>query len=333
MTSIAFFSSKSYDQDSFSKVNQRFGNEMHFHDFRLTEKTAKMAAGCDVVCAFVNDDLSEQVLVKLQQEGIKLIAMRCAGFDKVDLDAAKALGLQVVRVPAYSPEAVAEHAVGLMMCLNRRFHKAYQRTRDANFSLDGLVGFNLHGKTAGIVGTGKIGVATMRILKGFGMKLVCFDPYENLQALELGATYCSKEELFRTSDIISLHCPMTKDNYHLLNEQAFSLMKDGVMIINTSRGELLDSSAAIEALKSGKIGSLGLDVYDNEKDLFFQDKSNDVIVDDVFRRLSACHNVLFTGHQAFLTHEALDNIADTTLNNIQAFFSGSPSNNELIELS
>lgn len=332
MTSIAFFSSKSYDQDSFLTVNQNFGFEMHFHDFRLTAKTAKMATGCEVVCAFVNDDLSREVLTKLQQEGVRLIAMRCAGFDKVDLEAAKELGLQVARVPAYSPEAVAEHAVGMMLCLNRRFHKAYQRTRDANFSLDGLVGFNLHGRTAGIVGTGKIGVATMRILKGFGMKLVCFDPFENPQALELGATYCSKEELFRTSDIISLHCPMTKDNYHLLDAQAFSLMKDGVMIINTSRGELLDSSAAIEALKSGKIGSLGLDVYDNEKDLFFQDKSNDVIVDDVFRRLSACHNVLFTGHQAFLTHEALENIADTTLNNIQSFFDDSPFNNGLIEL-
>ncbi|MCL9776889.1 2-hydroxyacid dehydrogenase [Vibrio methylphosphonaticus] len=330
MNSIAFFSAKSYDQASFTKVNQAFDLDLHFHDFRLTKKTAKMARGSEVVCAFVNDDLSREVLVELQSEGVKLVAMRCAGFDKVDLLAAKELGLQVVRVPAYSPEAVAEHAVGLMMTLNRRFHKAYQRTRDANFSLDGLVGFNLHGKTAGIIGTGKIGIATMRILKGFGMKLLCFDPYENPLALELGATYCSKEALFKDSDIISLHCPMTEDNYHLLNEQAFNSMKAGVMIINTSRGELLDSSAAIDALKSGKIGALGLDVYDNEKDLFFQDKSNDVIVDDVFRRLSACHNVLFTGHQAFLTHEALESIAETTLKNVDCFMTNKLSGNELI---
>ncbi|MEP8024037.1 2-hydroxyacid dehydrogenase, partial [Vibrio parahaemolyticus] len=236
----------------------------------------------------------------------------------------------VVRVPAYSPEAVAEHTVGLMMCLNRRLHKAYQRTRDANFSLEGLVGFNFFGKTVGVIGTGKIGIATMRIFKGLGMELLCYDPYENPLALEMGARYCSLEEIYANADVISLHCPMSEENYHLLNENAFAQMKDGVMIINTSRGELLDSVAAIEALKQGKIGALGLDVYDNEKDLFFQDKSNDVIVDDVFRRLSACHNVLFTGHQAFLTHEALNNIASVTLNSVETFFSGQVSGNELI---
>ncbi|NAX19711.1 2-hydroxyacid dehydrogenase, partial [Vibrio sp. V39_P1S14PM300] len=303
-----------------------------FHDFRLTTKTAKMAQGCQVVCAFVNDDLSAPVLESLHAHGVRVVAMRCAGFDKVDQSAAKRLGIQVVRVPAYSPEAVAEHTIGLMLCLNRRFHKAYQRTRDANFALDGLVGFNFHGKTVGVIGSGKIGLATMRILKGLGMHILCYDPYENPLAIELGATYCSKEALFKQSDVITLHCPMSEENYHLLNEEAFNQMKDGVMIVNTSRGELLDSVAAIEALKRGRIGALGLDVYDNEKDLFFQDKSNDVIVDDVFRRLSACHNVLFTGHQAFLTEDALHNIADTTLSNIAHVLKGEKSGNELIEL-
>ncbi|MEF1310655.1 2-hydroxyacid dehydrogenase [Vibrio mytili] len=330
MINIAFFSAKSYDEHSFNKAKNDRDFEFHYHDFRLTKKTAKMAHGCEVVCAFVNDDLSEQVLKQLALGGTKLIAMRCAGFDKVDQQAAKALGIQVVRVPAYSPEAVAEHAVGLMMCLNRRLHKAYQRTRDANFSLEGLVGFNFFGKTVGVIGTGKIGVAAIRIFKGLGMEVLCHDPYENPQAKELGVRYCSLEEMYTNADIITLHCPMSKENYHLLNTKAFEQMKDGVMIINTSRGELLDSLAAIEALKQGKIGALGLDVYDNEKELFFQDKSNDVIVDDVFRRLSACHNVLFTGHQAFLTHEALHNIATVTLNNVEAYFSGQTSGNELI---
>ncbi len=331
MLEVAFFSSKSYDEKSFKKANSGELYKFQYHDFRLTVKTAKLAQGSDIVCAFVNDDLSADVLKILAKGGTKLITMRCAGFDRVDLDAAKQLGLQVSRVPAYSPEAVAEHAVGLMMSLNRRFHKAYQRTRDANFSLEGLVGFNFYGKTAGIIGTGKIGLATMRILKGLGMDILCYDPFENPLAIELGAKYCELNEIYARSDIISLHCPMTKENYHLLNEEAFNKMRDGVMIINTSRGELLDSASAIEALKRGRIGALGLDVYDNEKELFFEDKSNDVITDDIFRRLSACHNVIFTGHQAFLTEDALQNIAETTLNNIESFFSGSKSGNELID--
>ncbi|KJY81751.1 lactate dehydrogenase [Vibrio galatheae] len=328
MIDVAVFSSKSYDEVSFSKINHQYGFNLHFHEFQLTTKTAKMAHGCQVVCAFVNDDLSKKVLEALAQQGVKMVAMRCAGFDRVDIPAAKQLGIQVVRVPAYSPESVAEHTVGLMMSLNRRFHKAYQRTRDANFNLEGLVGFNFHGKTAGVIGTGKIGIATMRILKGLGMDILCHDPYQNPLAIELGAKYVSKQELFKHSDIITLHCPMSDENYHLLNESAFEQMKDGVMIINTSRGGLLDSAAAVEALKRGRIGALGLDVYEHEKELFFQDKSNDVIVDDVFRRLSACHNVLFTGHQAFLTNEALGNIAETTLANIDAFSQGRTSGNE-----
>ncbi|OOE40692.1 2-hydroxyacid dehydrogenase [Salinivibrio kushneri] len=332
MTTIAVFSAKSYDKSAFSHVNAAFDYTFEFHDFLLTEKTAKMAQGAQAICAFVNDDLSRPVLEILADSGVYLVALRCAGYDRVDLDAAKSLGITVVRVPAYSPESVAEHTVGMMMCLNRRFHKAYQRTRDANFELEGLVGFDFHGKTAGIIGTGKIGIATMRILNGLGMRILCHDPYENPEAMALGAEYVSKETLYAQSDIISLHCPMSQDNYHLLSADAFAQMKDGVMVINTSRGELLDSVAAIESLKQGRIGSLGLDVYDNERELFFQDKSNDVIVDDVFRRLSACHNVLITGHQAFLTKEALHNIAETTLTNIQTVLSGQACQNQIAEV-
>lgn len=328
---IAMFSTKSYDETSFNSINQKYQFECQFFNFQLTESTAPIADGADVVCAFVNDDLSAPVLAKLAEQGTKLIAMRCAGFDRVDLEAAKDLGLQVVRVPAYSPEAIAEHAVGMMMCLNRRFHKAYQRTRDANFSLEGLTGFNFFGKTVGVIGSGKIGLATMRILKGLGMDILCYDPYPSQVAMDLGVKYTTLDEIFAKSDVITLHCPLTPENTHLLDTDSFEKMKDGVMIINTSRGGLLNSANAIEALKAGKIGALGLDVYDHEKELFFQDKSNDIITDDVFRRLSACHNVLFTGHQAFLTEEALDNIAATTLGSIDAFLKGESSGNELIQ--
>jgi D-lactate dehydrogenase len=326
---LAVYSTKQYDRKYLEQVNESYGFELEYFDFLLTARTAKTAAGCDGVCIFVNDDGGREVLEELASLGVKYIALRCAGFNNVDLDAAKALGLKVVRVPAYSPEAVAEHAVGMMMTLNRRIHRAYQRTRDANFSLEGLIGFNMHGRTAGIIGTGKIGLATLRILKGFGMRLLAFDPYPNPQALELGATYVDIKTLFRESDVISLHCPLTPENNHLLNMAAFQQMKDGVMIINTSRGGLIDSQAAIDALKMQKIGSLGMDVYENERDLFFEDKSNDVIQDDIFRRLSACHNVLFTGHQAFLTAEALTSIAETTLQNLQQLEKGDLCDNEL----
>lgn len=326
---LAIYSTKQYDKKYFQHVNQEYGLDLEFFDFLLTEKTAKTALGCEAVCLFVNDDGSRPVLEELKNQGVKYIALRCAGFNNVDLDAAKALGLRVVRVPAYSPEAVAEHAVGMMMCLNRRIHRAWQRTRDANFSLEGLTGFTMHGKTAGVIGTGKIGTATLRILKGFGMRLLAFDPYPNPDALDLGVEYVDLPTLLAQSDVISLHCPMTPENYHLLNADAFAQMKDGVMIINTSRGGLIDSQAAIEALKTQKIGSLGMDVYENERDLFFEDKSNDVIQDDVFRRLSACHNVLFTGHQAFLTAEALISIAETTLKNLDQLAKGEPCPNEL----
>ncbi|QZN97483.1 2-hydroxyacid dehydrogenase [Symbiopectobacterium purcellii] len=326
---IAIYSTKQYDRKFLEKANLQFGYELEFFDFMLSAQTAKTAVGSQAVCIFVNDDGGREVLTELAQLGVKTLALRCAGFNNVDLDAAKALGINVVRVPAYSPEAVAEHAVGLMLSLNRRIHRAYQRTRDANFSLEGLIGFNMHQRTAGIIGTGKIGIATMRILKGFGMKLLAFDPYPNPQALELGAQYVDLHTLYGQSDVISLHCPLTPENHHLLNADAFSQMKDGVMIVNTSRGGLIDSQAAIDALKQQKIGALGMDVYENERDLFFVDKSNDVIQDDVFRRLSSCHNVLFTGHQAFLTEEALLSISHTTLSNIKQLAHGEPCPNQL----
>ncbi|MCU5775620.1 2-hydroxyacid dehydrogenase [Erwiniaceae bacterium BAC15a-03b] len=326
---LAVYSTKQYDRKYLENVNESYGFELEFFDFLLNERTAKTAIGCEAVCIFVNDDGSRAVLEELAELGVKFIALRCAGFNNVDLDAAKELGIRVVRVPAYSPEAVAEHAVGMMMTLNRRIHRAYQRTRDANFSLEGLIGFNMHGRTAGVIGTGKIGIAAMRILKGFGMRLLAFDPYPSPQALELGAEYVDIKTLFRQSDVISLHCPLTPENHHLLNASAFEQMKDGVMIINTSRGGLIDSQAAIDALKQQKIGSLGMDVYENERDLFFEDKSNDVIQDDVFRRLSACHNVLFTGHQAFLTAEALTSISQTTLENLRQLEKGDTCSNEL----
>lgn len=326
---LAVYSTKQYDRKYLEQVNAAYGFELEFFDFLLSERTAKNAAGCTAVCIFVNDDGSRKVLEELAALGVKFIALRCAGFNNVDLDAARELGLQVVRVPAYSPEAVAEHAVGLMMTLNRRIHRAYQRTRDANFSLDGLIGFNMHGRTAGVIGTGKIGIATLRILKGFGMRLLVSDPYPSQQARDLGAEYVDINTLLTESDVVSLHCPLTPENYHLLNAEAFARMKDGVMVINTSRGGLIDSQAAIDALKQGKIGALGMDVYENERDLFFEDKSNDVIQDDIFRRLSACHNVLFTGHQAFLTAEALTSISQTTLQNLSQLDQGETCANQL----
>lgn len=326
---VAMFSTRTYDINHFNPLLSEQNIEIEYFDTQLNIHTFQLAQGHDAVCAFVNDDLSAPVLTELAKLGVKAIVMRCAGFNNVDIEASKKLGLKVLRVPAYSPEAVAEHAIALMMTLNRRMHKAYQRTRDANFSLQGLVGFNMYGKTVGVIGTGKIGVATMRILKGFGCKILAFDPYPSEQAIELGAEYVSAEQLFEQSDIISLHCPLTSCNKHLLNAESFAKMKDGVMIINTSRGALLNATDAIVALKAGKIGALGLDVYEEEDSLFFGDHSDEIIDDDVFRRLSACHNVMFTGHQAFLTKEALTSIAQTTLDNLQSFATGTSSANEV----
>lgn len=330
MMKIAIYSTKNYDRKYFELVNMKYGFELEFFDFSLNELTAKMAEYANVVCIFVNDDGSRKVLEKLAELGVKTIALRCAGFNNIDLEAAKELGLNVVRVPAYSPEAVAEHTVGLMLTLNRHIHRAYQRTREANFSLEGLIGFNMYGRTVGVIGTGKIGIAVMRILKGFGMNILAFDPFKNPLVDELGTKYVELDELYAKSQVITLHCPATPENYHLLDAKAFSKMRDGVMIINTSRGSLIDSPAAIEALKQRRIGALGMDVYENERELFFEDKSNEVILDDVFRRLSSCHNVLLTGHQAFLTEEALMSIADVTLDNIYQLSKTSSCNNSVL---
>ena len=319
---IAIYSTKSYDRKYIELINAKYNFDLEFFDFMLNESTARLAEHCEVVCIFVNDNGSRKVLEKLARLGVKIVALRCAGFNNVDLKAAQELGIQVVRVPAYSPEAVAEHTIGLMMTLNRRIHRAYQRTREANFSLEGLIGFNMHGRTVGVIGTGKIGIAVMRILKGFGMNILAYDPFKNPVVEELGGQYVELDELYAKSHVIMLHCPATPENYHLLNREAFAKMKDGVMIVNTSRGSLIDTQAAIDALKQRKIGALGMDVYENERDLFFEDKSNEVIQDDIFRRLSSCHNVLLTGHQAFLTEEALTNIADVTLSNVYKLKSG-----------
>ncbi|WP_295898935.1 2-hydroxyacid dehydrogenase [uncultured Vibrio sp.] len=332
---ISLFSAKRYDQESFEhqrsalSIQDQETLSLDYFDTILDAKTARLAKGNDAVCAFVNDDLSEETLEVLAQQGIKLVLMRCAGFNNVDLNAATRLGITVSRVPAYSPEAVAEHAIALMMTLNRRIHKAYQRTRDANFSLEGLTGFNIFGKTAGVVGTGKIGLATLRILKGFGCKLLAYDPYPSDEAIKLGVEYVDLNTLLSQSSIVSLHCPLTPENEFLIGPKAFQRMNKGTILINTSRGKLVDSQSCIEALKDGTLGGLALDVYEHEKSLFFEDLSSEVIQDDVFRRLSACHNVIFTGHQAFLTHEALQNIAETTLDNALSFHQGTPNGNEV----
>ncbi len=327
---VGFFSAKQYDINHFDRINKTFGLQIEYFDYRLCVQTVSLAYGFEVICAFVNDSLSEKILTELSENGTRVIAMRCAGYNNVDLEAAKKLNLKVVNVPSYSPEAVAEHTVALMLTLNRKIHKAYQRTRDANFSLTGLVGFNMQNRNVGIIGTGRIGLATIKVLLGFGCHVFAHDPYPNQAVLDLGVEYVPLKEIYAKCDIISLHCPLTSENHHLLNRESFSRMKPGVMVINTSRGGLLNALDAIEALKTGQLGSLGLDVYENEMELFFEDKSNEIIQDDVFRRLSSCHNVIFTGHQAFLTEEALSAIASTTLTNITQLSDAEHCPNELV---
>ncbi|MFM2481857.1 2-hydroxyacid dehydrogenase [Celerinatantimonas sp. YJH-8] len=326
---ICLFSAKKYDREYFERANAAFSFELEYFSIALAANTAALAKGADAVCAFVNDDISAETLQILHDYGVKLLLMRCAGFNNVDLDAAHRLGVRVARVPAYSPEAVAEHAIALLMTLNRRIHKAYLRTRDANFNLEGLTGFNMHGKTVGVVGTGKIGVATARILKGFGCELLGFDPYQNNDFIALGGRYVDLDELLKSCKVITLHCPLTQESTYLIDQHAFALMQPQTVLINTSRGKLIDSVAAIEALKKGILGGLALDVYENEQNLFFEDLSDEVIQDDVFRRLSACHNVIFTGHQAFLTREALDAIASVTLTNARCLLNGESTPNEI----
>lgn len=321
---VAVFSTKTYDRHFLAAANTNHKHELVFFEPRLTADTAVLASGFPAVCAFVNDQLDENTLKALAEQKTRLIALRSAGFNHLDVTAAAQLGLSVVRVPAYSPYAVAEHTIGLILTLNRQIHRAYNRVREGNFSLEGLLGFDLYGRTVGIVGTGKIGVIVAQILKGFGCQLLTYDLYPNPECEALGAKYVELPELFASSDIITLHCPLTPETYHLINDQALEQMHPGVMLINTSRGALIDTEAVIRALKSRKIGYLGLDVYEQESDLFFEDLSNAVIQDDVFQRLLTFPNVLITGHQAFFTENALKKIAETTLSNITDFEQGRP---------
>ncbi|HSC85357.1 MAG TPA: 2-hydroxyacid dehydrogenase [Pseudomonas sp.] len=323
---IILFSSKSYDRDSFLATAADGDWQLEFQEARLGPQTAALAAGCVAICAFINDDLSAPVLERLAAGGTRLIALRSAGFNHVDLKAAQRLGLAVVHVPAYSPHAVAEHAAALILALNRRLPRAFNRTREGDFSLHGLTGFDLHGKTVGIIGAGKIGLSFVRIMGGFGCQLLLQDPYPVSNLEQLGARQVELDELIRSSDVISLHCPLTDSSRHLIDAQRLAQMKRGAMLINTGRGALVDTPALVEALKSGQLGYLGLDVYEEEAELFFEDRSDLPLQDDVLALLLSYPNVIVTAHQAFLTREALDAIAATTLDNINRWAAGNPQN-------
>lgn len=322
MMRIAVYSTKPYDRRFLEDANADKAHELVFLDARLTAHTATATAGAQAVCVFVNDELHADVLGMLHAQGVRLVALRCAGFNNVDLVAAQKLGVTVCRVPEYSPYSVAEHTVALILALNRKTHRAYARVREGNFALDGLLGFDLHGKSVGVVGTGKIGAAFMRIMAGFGCTLLAHDLYPNPECGALGAQYVSLPELLAGSDIVSLHCPLTPATRYLINRDAVRTMRRGAMLINTSRGAVVDTLALIEGLKTGAIGSLGLDVYEEESDLFFENLSDDLLHDDVFARLLTFPNVLITAHQAFFTHEALTTIAAVTLSNVSSFEAG-----------
>jgi D-lactate dehydrogenase len=318
---VGVFSTQPYDREPLISANEP-GYELIFSEARLDENTAEWAAGFDAVVVFVNDCLDRAVLERLAAGKTRLIALRCAGFNNVDLRAARELGLTVARVPAYSPHAVAEHAVGLILTLNRKYHRAYARVRESNFSLVGLGGFDLKGRTVGVVGTGAIGLSFGRIMLGFQCRVLAYDPFPNPEAKAMGVQYVSLNDLVRAADIISLHCPLTPETHHLVNASALAKMKRGVMIINTGRGALIDARAAIVALKTGQLGYFGIDVYEEEENLFFRDLSGQVVQDDVFMRLLTFPNVLVTAHQGFFTREAMANIAETTIANLTAFDRG-----------
>jgi D-lactate dehydrogenase len=326
---VAFFSTHAFDRLFFDSANSSRRHELHYLEARLTPATCVLTLNAPAVCAFVNDQLSDDVLERLAAGRTRLIALRSAGFNHVDLKAAHKLGLTVVRVPAYSPHAVAEHTIALILALNRKIYRAYARVREGNFALDGLVGFDLHGRTAGIVGTGKIGAGVARILTGFGCRVLAYDIAPNADCQAIGVEYVSLNDLWAQSEIVTLHAPLTPETRHMVDATAIARMKRGVMLINTGRGALIDTPAVIAALKRGQIGYLGLDVYEEEEALFFEDLSSLIIQDDVFARLLTFPNVIVTAHQAFFTQEALRAIADTTLDNITAFEEGRRSGNEL----
>jgi D-lactate dehydrogenase len=318
---ISVFGAKPYDVDSFRNANaaRATPHDLTFLDPHLSAGTAILAKGADAVCAFVNDDLDAPALETLSKQGVGLILMRCAGFNNVDVIAAERLGLSIGRVPAYSPHAVAEHTVAMILALNRQLHRAHNRVREGNFALDGLMGFDLHGKTVGVIGTGRIGLCVVRILAGMGCIVLAHDPYPSDEAIAADAHYVPLNELLKASRIISLHCPLTPESQHMIDDEALATMRQGAMLVNTSRGRLIDTRAVIGALKSGHLGSLAIDVYEEEGDLFFENLSGQVLQDDVFARLLTFPNVLITGHQAFFTIEALEAIAETTLDNADAF--------------
>jgi D-lactate dehydrogenase len=327
---VAFFGAKPYDIASFDKVNEKYNYDIRYYKGHLNSNNVVLTRDVDVVCIFVNDTADARVIHAMVDNGVKLLALRCAGFNNVDFAAARGK-LPVVRVPAYSPYAVAEYSLAMMLSLNRKIHRAYWRTRDGNFSLNGLMGFDMHGKTIGIIGTGKIARILIRMLKGFGMHVLAYDLFPDEKfAKEENITYTSLDELYRQSDIISLHCPLTEQTRYMINKDSIAKMKDGVMIINTGRGQLINTNDLIEGLKEKKISAAGLDVYEEEGEYFYEDKSDKIIDDDVLARLLSFNNVIVTSHQAFFTREALHNIAETTLQNIEDFRRQRPLVNEVI---
>jgi len=319
---VAVFSSKSYDEEHLTQANTKFGFELTFFEPQLTPQTAALTKGFDIVCCFVNDVIDGSVALELRNNGVRLVAMRCAGFNNVDLEACANNELPVARVPEYSPNAVAEHAVALVLDLNRNIHRAFSRVRENDYSLSGLMGFDLYGKTVAAVGGGRIGQSFIRIMKGFGCRVLCYDPMPSDALKETGAEIVPLEQVWAESDVISLHCPLVRSTYHIINSNSLSQMKQGVMLINTSRGGLIDTVAIIKNLKNGRVGYLGLDVYEEEASLFFEDYSDEVLQDDIFARLTTFKNVVITGHQAFFTREAMQAIAEVTLSNIQNFDNG-----------
>lgn len=326
---IKIFSDKDYEDVSFESANAAHGFKLQHLNVRLTEETAGLAAGAQVVSVFVNDQVNEGVITHLAEVGVKCIALRCAGYNNVDIDAATRLGIAVVRVPAYSPNAVAEHTLALILALNRKIHRAYNRVRDRNFALSGLVGFDLAGKTAGVVGTGRIGTIVARLLWHLRCRVLAVDKYQDPHLVKLGVEYVTLDELIEQSQIITLNCPLLDSTYHMVNDASIGRMRDGVMIVNTGRGKLIDTAALIRGLKSGRVGSVALDVYEEEDRLFFEDRSSQIIEDDTFSRLLTFPNVLMTAHQAFLTQEALEAIAQTTLANVADVLAGKECPNQI----
>jgi D-lactate dehydrogenase len=326
MARFAFFSTRPYDREFFENSSP---HQFEFFETRLRAQTVNLAKGFDGACVFVNDRINEETLTLLNESNVRLVALRCAGFNNVDLKAAKKNNIRIMRVPAYSPESVAEHALALIMTLARKTHKAYNRVRDGNFSLVKLTGFNIHGKTIGVIGTGLIGKAFCRIMVGMGTNVVAYDKFPSKDMEALGVKYVSLDEVFTMGDIISLHCPLTPETHHIINKETLSRMKSTAMLINTSRGKLIDTMATIEALKDGKLGSLGIDVYEEEEKLFFRDLSEQIIRDDQIQRLMIFPNVLITAHQGFFTRESLEQITQTTLKNFDDFIAGNKSDNDV----